>query len=475
MSMTTKPPNDRHRQVVEAICRRDFTSFVHRCFRALAPNIPYRHNWNIDAIAFRLEQIHRGEINRLMINMPPRSLKSIIGSVAWPAFVLGHDPTKRLMCVSYANDLAVKHANDFRAIVSSSWYRSIFPQMRISRAKNTETEVQTTLGGYRLATSVDGTLTGRGGDLIIIDDPLKSSDALSDAKREHVNEWFSTTLLSRLDNKVTGAIVLIMQRLHDFDLAGTLQRGQEPWEVLKLPAIAESTETIQLGRNRYHVRRAGDLLHAEREPREVLERYRKMLGSDTFQAQFQQEPIPPSGNMIKRHWVNRYDQAPQRDWKARIIQSWDTASKDGGENGWSVCTTWILIDGKYYLVDVFRDRLNYPSLKSKAIERYKWHKPTKVLIEDTGVGTGLIAELKHAGIPAIGVRPEGNKLARMSIQSAKFEAGLVHLPRSAPWLATLEAELFAFPGGRNDDQIDSISQALAQGASGYDTTLSWVG
>lgn len=236
------------RAVLDAICRSDFTSFVRRCVHSLAPKATYKHSWHMEAITYHLELARRREITRLMINMPPRSLKSIIASVAFPAFVIGHDPTKRLICVSYGSDLAAKHANDFRAIVTASWYKVMFPHIRISRLKNTESEVLTTQGGFRLATSVGGTLTGRGGDVIIIDDPLKSSDALSDANREHVNEWYNTTLLSWLDDKTSGVLVLIMQRLHEFDLAGTLMRGPERWKILKLAAIAEADETIQIGR-----------------------------------------------------------------------------------------------------------------------------------------------------------------------------------------------------------------------------------
>jgi predicted phage terminase large subunit-like protein len=458
-----------------AILRSHFPSFIQKCFYSLAPNASYLPNWHIEALAYHLELIRMGKLRRLIVNMPPRSLKSIIGSVALPAFMLGHDPTKRLICVSYGSDLATKHANDCRATLNAAWFRSIFPGTRISRTKNTESEVLTTRNGYRLATSIDGTLTGRGGDIIIIDDPLKPSDALSDSKRERVNDWYNNTLLSRLDDKQHGSIVVIMQRLHMNDLAGTLLRASDEWTLLKFPAIAEEDATIQIGEDHYHVRQVGDLLHAEREPLQLLEEQRAHMGSDTFQAQYQQEPVPPGGNMIKRGWVQPYDQLPVRTGSTRIVQSWDTASKEGGANDWSVCTTWLFHDRKYYLIDVCRERLNYPALKAKAIQLAGLHDPMKILIEDTGVGTGLIAELQQLGLRAIAVKPEGNKLARMSIQSAKFEARQVFFPKTAPWLAALEAELFSFPGGRHDDQIDSISQALAHITGGYDTTLSWVG
>ena len=182
--------------------------------------------------------------------------------------------------------------------------------MRISGVKNTESEVLTTLQGYVLATSVDGTLTGRGGDLVIIDDPLKPIDALSDSRRQRPNDFFKNTVLSRLDDKRSGAIVVVMQRLHMDDLAGMLLRDGDEWTLLSFPAIAEYEQTVQIGEKEYHTQVVGDLLHPEREPMSVLAAIRSQLGADTFAAQYQQAPIPPGGAMIKRHWIRRYDRPP---------------------------------------------------------------------------------------------------------------------------------------------------------------------
>jgi predicted phage terminase large subunit-like protein len=416
-------------------------------------------NWHIHAIIYCLEQVRLGNIKRLIINMPPRSLKSMISSVAYPAFVLGHEPTKRIIVVTYGTELSTKFANDFRLIVTSRWYRNLFPIMRISSTKNTESEVVTTKNGFRLATSVDGMVTGRGGDIIIIDDPLKSIDALSDSKREHVNQWFFNSLLSRLDDKQNGAIVVVMQRLHIDDLTGALLRTGE-WTHLNLPAIAENVQNIQIGPNEYHFWRAGEPLHAEREPLSVLDAWRAQVGSDTFAAQYLQSPVPPAGAMIKQQWIRRYDSLPSRASTTHVLQSYDTASKDGSENSYSVSTTWHVSDGKYYLVDVLRGRFDYPTLKARAISHARLHKPTTILIEDTSVGSALIAELQQAGFASIGVKVEQNKQSRMSVQSAKFESGLVFFPNAAPWLEALETELLGFPGTRYNDQVDSISQAL---------------
>ena len=443
---------------VNAACRKDFVSFVRKVFHVLNPSSTFHMNWHIRAIAHHLEQVRLGNIKRLIITVPPRSLKSIMCSVAFPAFVLGHDPTKRLIVVSYSADLAIKHGNDFRAVVNSKGYRAIFSGMRISAMKNTQTEVVTTRNGFRLAMSVDGALTGRGGDIIIIDDPIAALAALSQKAREHVQHWYFNTLLSRLDDKQNGAIVLVMQRLHEDDLAGVLLRISDEWTVVSLPAIAEQDEEIPIGNGQIHVRRAGDVLHPEREPREVLESLRAQLGAETFAAQYQQQPVPPGGAMIKRAWVRRYDQLPK---SGQVIQSWDVANKQGEENDYSVCTTWLIYDKRYYLIDLLRGRFDFPTLRRKVSEQAKLHKASQVLIEDAGFGTALIQDLKTADFSVIAVIPEYDKKIRMAIQAGKFENGQVLLPKEAPWLADLEEELFAFPSGRHDDQVDSISQALA--------------
>jgi predicted phage terminase large subunit-like protein len=453
-------------RVLDAACRTDLVTFTGMCCHLLTPGKPFQSNWHIEAIAYALEQVRLGKIRRLIINVQPRSLKSIMTSVAWPAYILGHDPTKRIVAISYGSDLAITFSNNFRQILSATRFQRLFPGTQISRVKNTEFEVATTRNGYRLATSIDGALTGRGGDIIIVDDPLKPNDALSDSKREWVNHWFSNTLVSRLDDKVNGAIVIVMQRLHPDDLTGMLLRTSDEWTLLNLPAIAEQEETIQIGADKYHIRHVGEVLHAEREPRSVVDRIRSQIGPDIFAAQYQQAPNPPGGLMIKRDWVLRYDQLPARASSSYVIQSWDTASKEGGQNDWSVCTTWLLHENKYFLIDVVRGRFDYPTLKARAISHARVHKPAKILIEDAGVGTALVRELQNAGLSAIAAKPEHDKKIRMSIQSGKFQSGRVFWPNQAPWLPDLEAEVFTFPNARHDDQVDSISQALAHEMSG---------
>jgi len=447
-------------RIVEAVCRTDFVSFFRKCFDTLMPHAVLLTNWHIYAMAFKFEQVRHGKIKRLIINVPPRSLKSTM-MVAFAAFLLGLDPTLRIIVVTYGSDLSIKFTNDLRALLNAPWYQRLFSGTRISPHKNTETEVQTTDNGFFLATSIDGALTGRGGDIVFVDDPLKPMDALSDVKRERVNIWFNSTLLSRLDNKQTGRIVLLMQRLHKNDLAGTLQRSSGDWTTLALPAISEREERIQISDTEYHMRRVREVLHADREPRDVLDQIRRQIGTELFAAQFQQSPLHPDSLVMNQGWIQRYDQLPTRTYNSKIIQSLDTASKDGELNDYSVCVTLLYDAGRYYVFDVLRDRLLYPVLRERAIAYGRVHQADTILVEDAGVGIPLVIELKNARLPAVAVKPQLNKKMRMAVQLEKFKSGAVLLPRQAPWLATFEAELFAFPYSRHDDQIDALSQALA--------------
>ncbi|GAA0029560.1 phage terminase large subunit [Bradyrhizobium ottawaense] len=457
-----------------AIVRTDFVSFVHRCFLHLNPGAQFLPNWHIRAIAYQLDRVRRGEITRLIINMPPRYLKSITVSVAFSAFLLGHAPGRRIISISYGDDLSAKHASDFRSIVHAEWYRRAFPDMRIARS--TETELVTTRRGSRRTTSVSGTLTGLGGDLILIDDPQKPIDAQSEARRTSINQWVTNTLMSRLDNKQTSAVIVVMQRVHLDDLSGFLASSSDDWEVLSLPAIAETDAAVPIGPDQFHLRKAGDALHPSHESIETLRKLRQTLGPDVFAAQYQQAPVPAGGAMIKRDWLRYYDEVPSREvLGCRIIQSWDTAAKNGAQNDWSVCTTWLVVDGNYYLLDLVRGRFEYPTLRDTALELARRFKPHEILVEEASTGIALAQELGEKGDCFVNpVKVNHDKIGRLYVQQGKFAAGRVWLPRNAPFLAQLEMELLTFPQSRHDDQVDSISQALAYEDNGYDYTLSWL-
>jgi hypothetical protein len=352
-------------------------------------------DFHIEALAYVLELARQGKARRVIINFPPRTLKSLMTSVAFPAFVLGHDPSKRFVVVSYGADLANTLTNQFRTVINSPSYKQLFPLMQPGM-KNTETEVTTAQNGYRFATSIDGSLMGRGGDFLIIDDPLKPADAFNDARRSYVNNWFTNTLLTRLDDMTTGAIFLVMQRLHEDDPTGALLRLSNDWLLLSLPAIAEVDQMVQTGPDKFYHFRAGDLLQPDRMPRAELED-RRALDPETFAAHYQQQPLPPGGLIIQRSWLRFYDVLPPRNASSVLLQSWDTANKISGANDWSVCTTWLIQEGNYYLIDVLRERLDYPSLRERAIAHARAYRANKIVVEETwcrpysGVAKGFTA------------------------------------------------------------------------------------
>lgn len=446
----------------QTVLRNDLCTFIHRCFVQLNPQTPYAHNWHIELIASYLDACRRGEITRLIITVPPRSMKSICASVAFPAWILGHDPSLEIMCASYGQDLSEKLAQDCLSIVNSDWYKETFPT-RLSSKRQPVSDFKTDQQGHRLATSVGGAVTGRGADFIIIDDPLKPEEAISDTLRQRANDWLDGTVRSRLNDKKTGCIIMIMQRLHLDDPVGHVL-DQEEWTVLNLPAIAEHDEHYEIdtiwGRRKF-MRKEGEALHPAREPVDVLMKLKSELGEYNFAGQYQQSPVPRGGGMVKEAWLQF---AEPYEWPQKfeqVIQSWDTASKETELSDYSVCTTWGIYQKKRYLIDVVRKRLDYPDLKRAIVERAALHKPNVILIEDKTSGTQLIQDLRRDGLSNIkGVIPNGDKVMRMNAQTAQFEGGFVVLPTKAHWLDTFVTELTSFPKGKHDDQVDSTSQAL---------------
>jgi len=443
------------------LLRRDFASFARRSFAELNPQTLFSFGWHVEIIAAKLTALLEGRIRRVIINLPPRHLKSHLASVAFPAWCLGRNPSAQILCVSYAQELADKLSRDCRRIVASSWYQRLFPT-RLSPQRQAVPEFETTAQGCRIATSVGGVLTGRGADIIIIDDPLKPGEALSDAHRQAANEWFDHTLYSRLNDKRQGAIVLIMHRLHEDDLVGHVL-AQEDWEIVRLPAIAEEDETFvvdSLLGQRCFERRRGEALHPAREPLPMLEQIRRTIGEYNFAGQYQQAPAPLGGGLVKAAWFRHYAAGEMPQFE-RIVQSWDTASKASELSDFSVCTSWGILGKDLYLLDVLRRRMEYPELKRAVREQYERLRPSVVLIEDKASGTQLIQELIADGLYAVTrYQPQFDKVMRMHAQTAMIENGFVHLPDTAPWLSAYLHELTTFPNGRHDDQVDSTAQML---------------
>jgi predicted phage terminase large subunit-like protein len=446
--------------VLNAILREDLAAFIEKSYHTVDGSQTYVPAEHITLLADKLADCTNGKIKRLIINLPPRSLKSISASVAFPAWLLGKRPNSRIVAVSYSDDLATKHARDCRSVMESDWYKRAFPKTRFSSKKRSEAEYVTTQNGYRISTSLGGTLTGRGGNVIIIDDPIKPQDALSDIKRKKCNEWFDNTLFSRLDNKEEGCIIIVMQRMHMEDLCAHVTR-YEGWEVVKIPAIAEKDEVFTLSNGKFYKRKKGDVLNSVLESNQTLEIIKANIGNYNFSAQYQQEPIPSSGNIIKFDWFKYYDFIQEyTDGIDRIIQSWDTAMTAHDGSDYSACVT-IHQKGKlFYIIDITCEKLDFPSLKKKVVDMQNIYNARDVIIEDKGAGTSLMQQLIHEGIPTIPYKPIGAKEDRICAQSSAIEAGAVFLPRNAPWIDDFKLEAISFPYGKHDDQLDALSQGL---------------
>jgi predicted phage terminase large subunit-like protein len=446
----------------DALTRIDFNVFVERVFAEVNGGMSYLDNFHIAAICAELEAVRRGEVLRLAIALPPRSLKSILVSVAYVAWLLGHDPSTKIICASYGQQLSEALARDCRKVMRSEWYRRLFPATRLTSSRAPAEELTTTAGGYRLATSVGGSITGKGADYFIVDDPTKPEEALSEVVRARANEWARHTLFTRHNDKVSGRIILVMQRLHQDDMIGHVAELTD-LRVLSFPAIALANEHYAIRTPfgvRHHQRAEGEALHPAREPLNVLEGLRKALGSQFFTAQYLQMPAPPNGNYVDPGWFGSFDPANPPEFD-EILQSWDTGSKDGKTSDYSVCTTWGRKGKQFYLLNVVRKRLTFPELRRAVVEQARLFDARTVIIEDCASGIALIQQLRDDGFHRLqAVKPRGSKVERLEAQTAVMEAGLVFLPASAAWKEDYLFELMLFPAGRHDDQVDSTSQAL---------------
>jgi len=442
------------RILINDLYRVDFAMFVAKVFETVCPGDTYLENWHIEAICYEIMEIVEGRNNRLIINMPPRSLKSIIVSVALPAWLLGRDPSFQVIVVSHSDRLAGILSGQFRTVISSSWYRELFPKMKV--IKDTETLTRTSKAGARMATTVEGTITGIGADMLIVDDPAQPEDMNSENTRDKINRWFSETLYSRLNDKENGAIIVVQQRLHGYDLSGyLLEKGG--YRHLTLPAIAIEPQSYRLVNGATYRRKTGEALHAAREPVNVLEETRAMLGDRTFIAQYQQLPVPADGNHFKREWFRYYKEPPLKG-DGEVFFSCDAAAKTGEHNDYSVVMVFRFYEKKSYLIDLVRARVEITELVRIVEDLNRRYSPKKIIIEDASSGIALGQMLSRSiGKSYIDMRkPDGDKVSRALSVVDHLEKGDVLFPEESPWLEELEKELLSFSHGRHDDQVDAL-------------------
>jgi predicted phage terminase large subunit-like protein len=323
-------------------------------------------------------------------------------------------------------------------------------------------DLQTKSNGGIFATSVGGTLTGRGGDIIVIDDPMKASDLNSVAEMNRIADWYRESVVSRLNDRQTGVIIIVMQRLHVLDLVGQVL-GLDDWDHLNLPAIAQADMCIPISDEQQAEVPKGFLLHEERLDSATLEQIRKSIGTYNFNAQYLQNPLQPEGNLVKRTWFGQYQGQMKASDFDYVLHSWDPAIGGKTSNDYAVCTVWGRREQTYFLLDVFREHLDFPGLAKKIQRLAQRDNPTKIIIESAGGGQAMLQQLvSSTNLPVAGRMPKGDKQARLEAVSVLIESGRVLLPASADWLECFLAEICGFPGGAYDDQVDSMTQALME-------------
>lgn len=443
-------------------CEKSLSGFVKAAWPILEPKNQYIHNWHIDLITEHLEAVSNGQLNRLIINIPPRYMKSLCVSVMWPVWSWILKPELRWIFASYSQSLSTKHSVDRRQLIQSEWFQDGWKnQFNLADDQNQKTEFLNSKRGHMVATSVGGTVTGKGADIIVVDDVHNPLEASSDTLRQKAIEFFDQTLTTRLDNKKEGSIVVVMQRLHEEDLTGHLLEQNE-WTHLCIPALAETKIIYNFPISKQtHIQNENEPLFSKRENTTEILKQKKALGSIAFAAQYQQQPSPAEGAIVKKDWFRFYTEAPAKF--DELIQSWDMSFKDSENSDYVVGQVWGRVGAHKYLLDQVRKKMSFTdSLKAVVELSNKWPTTRRKLIEDKANGSAIISALNDKVSGIISITPTESKLARLSAVCPDIEAGNVWLPESKlkPFVNDFIDEVLRFPKGKHDDQCDCFSQAL---------------
>ena len=443
------------------LCRRDFYRFVIEFWNTIIPDEPV-YNWHIEYLCNELQTVAENTIANnpkmydLIINIPPGTTKSTICTIMFPVWCWTRAEWLRFIAGSYSADLSLEHAVKSRDIIRSDKFKALFPHIQIRRDRDNKGSYSNVQNGNRTSTSVGGTITGKHAHIIIIDDPLNPKQAASPVKLKTANDWMDSTLSSRKVDKALTPTILIMQRLHEDDCTGhIIAKGKDKIKHICLPA--EDGPNVKPSDLR--LRYKDGLLDPVRLRPEIIKEAKIDLGTYGYAGQYEQNPVPLDGGLVDINWFQRYNAAPAGNDVVQIVQFWDTASK-GDEllNCPWVCGTWIQTYTGYYLIDVFRDWMDYPSGKRAAINLYNKFVPNAIVIEDKSTGQSLIQEL--SGLPCVPFEPDTDKITRFVTETPLIESGQVYLPKDAPWLFDFEQEIQHFPNGKYIDQVDMVSMAL---------------
>ncbi len=450
------------KKVTEALLRQDFLTFHRRAVRTIMPGVEYLENWHEEVMAAAIQDMIDGDTQRLIINVHPRMGKSNLCSVSLPAFLLLRNPAAQIMCVSYSDGLATGFHNLSRRLLREPWLKKLNPQLLLpghgsggAGLKDTNNLLQTTMQGYRMATSFGSGITGRGADFIILDDPNDMALMNSEAHRDRIKETFDQTIATRLNSK-HGKVLLVTQRGHPDDLSGhMLEKGG--FKRLVIEAVASQDTNYDLGGGRVHFREKGSLIDPRRFGPQAIEERKRDLGSRGFEAQYQQNPLAPDGAIFKRAWLKLTDEAPEWEY---VVISGDIAGSQGCGD-YTAFLVWGYRHPTWHLIAAFRDQVDLPQgieLYRKLDEKYE---PDVAVIEANGLGKFFVQRLYELGYRHVSTAiVKGDKHIRAEAITPLLERGEVAILRSMDLYDAFMAELLAFPSTRYDDMVDAFTVLL---------------
>jgi predicted phage terminase large subunit-like protein len=438
--------------------RTNFKAFVQYVFGVLNPGQEFEDNWHIDYLCWWAMEIMAGRKNRSAIVAAPRTLKSLLFSVALPTFMLGHNPGARFFCVSHNGPVADQFNSDRRKVIMSKRFMEAFPPTRLSPTKNTESFFETTAGGSCRAATPGRGVTGLGADVLLVDDIVNAGDANNIALHQERVDWLQTSFFTRTNRPNDAIHIIIGQRLNYYDPIGALLATGE-YESAVIPAIAQKDEIYEYGDVRAE-RPAGNILHERMLSEQELARRRVAMGSLAFKAQYLLDPEPEGGGALKWSWFKIYDQRPRNMY---IFQSWDTARTPNGGD-YTVCMTIGYRNEQYFILDVYRQQLDFEQVVNVMRHKIRSEKPHGVIIDASdGAGYGIYRTLVASGGFDNIVPFESNKSKEDRIYSITpiLEGGDVFIPKGAAFILAFRAEYITFPSrSEHDDQLDALSQFL---------------
>lgn len=468
-----------------AMLEADFPSFVKAAWPVIRPGISLSWSWHYDLIGEYLTLVKRGDLRRLIINISPRTLKSILVSVMFPAWVWASDPIKSFAGSSYSGALSTEHSVMRRTIIQSDWYRGLWgDKVWLAADQNEKTKFKNNFEAQMIATSVGGTATGLGGNILITDDAMSPRIVASEAHRVDTHTWFDGTWRGRLNDRATDALIVVEQRTGEMDLTGHLltqdkileEAGEKAeWTHLCIPLEADDESLDPYTRkqtfvfpisNRVVERSLGEVLQPDRfPPQEIASMKAQRM---TYTTQYQQRPSALEGNLIKRSEVQYFGgtdpitqemDAPLPEKFDLIVTSADCTFKDTPGTDFVAIGTFGIKHPRRYVLEVVNKRLDLPATENEIVrQKAKWNS-TIVLIEDKANGSAIIKSLKKKISGVVAVEPEGGKLSRFSAMSGEWQGAYWFLDRNAGWAESYIDQLLKFPGGAHDDQCDMTSQA----------------